>query len=78
LDHNWVIEFLEAEKQRLAGNSKREADSSEVKELRKQNEQYKQLGAELPLKNRVLKNLLRLYCFNSTEYFFSPDLWHIQ
>ena len=53
--YKWSKEFLEAGKQRLAGNSKRQADSDEVKELRRQNEQYKQLVAELSLKNRVLK-----------------------
>jgi transposase len=56
--YKWSKEFLEAGKQRLAGNSKRQADSDEVKELRRQNEQYKQLVAELSLKNRVLKKSL--------------------
>jgi len=58
LYYKWSKEFLEAGKQRLAGDSKRQADSSEVKELRRQNEQYKQLVAELSLKNRVLKKSL--------------------
>ena len=56
--YKWSKEFLEAGKQRLAGNSKRQADSDEVKELRRQNGQYKQLVAELSLKNRVLKKSL--------------------
>lgn len=56
--YKWSKEFLEAGKQRLAGNSKRQADGDEVKELRRQNEQYKQLVAELSLKNRVLKKSL--------------------
>ena len=51
----WSKEFLEAGKQRLAGNTQREADSGEVKELKSENEQLKQLVAELSLKNRVLK-----------------------
>lgn len=58
LYYKWSKEFLEAGKQRLAGNTKREADSEEVKGLRQQNEQLKQLVAELSLKNRVLKKSL--------------------
>jgi len=54
----WSKEFMEAGKQRLAGNTKRQADSSEVKELRKQNDQLKELVAELALKNKVLKKSL--------------------
>jgi transposase len=46
---------MEARKARLAGNTKRQASSSEVDELRQENEQLKQLVAELALKNRVLK-----------------------
>jgi transposase len=55
LYYRWSKEFLEAGKQRLAGNTLREADSGEVKELKSENEQLKQLVAELSLKNRVLK-----------------------
>ena len=59
LYYKWSKEFLEAGKQRLAGNTKRQADSQEVTEMRHENEQLKQLVAELALKNRVLKkNLL--------------------
>ena len=50
--------FLEAGKQRLQGDTLREATSSEVSELRKENEQLKQLVAELSLSNRVLKKSL--------------------
>ena len=45
--YKWSKEFMEAGKQRLAGNTKRQADSSEVRELRKQNDQLKELVAEL-------------------------------
>ena len=59
LYYNWNKEFLEADKQRLAGDTKRQATSEEVKELRREMEQLKQLVAELALKNRVLiKSLL--------------------
>ena len=50
--------FLEAGKRRLKGDTIREASSSEVTELRKENEQLKQLVAEVSLKNRVLKKSL--------------------
>jgi transposase len=58
LYYRWSKEFLEAGKQRLAGNTTREADSEEVKDLKGENNQLKQLVAELALKNRVLKKSL--------------------
>src|SRR6188768_2212794 len=51
----WSKEFLEAGKARLTGDTKRQATSSEVSDLRDENEQLKQVVAELLLKNRVLK-----------------------
>jgi len=59
LYYRWSKEFLEAGKKRLLGDTKREATSSEVLDLRQENEQLKQLVAELSLKNRVLKKSLR-------------------
>ena len=56
--YKWSKEFLEAGKQRLVGDTKREADSHEVEEMRSENEQLKQVVAELTLKNRVLKKSL--------------------
>ena len=53
--YKWSKEFLEAGKARLTGDTKREATSSEVDGLRHENEQLKQVVAELLLKNRVLK-----------------------
>lgn len=58
LYYRWSKEFLEAGKARLVGNTKRQATSDEVKGLRQENEQLKQLVAELALKNRVLKKSL--------------------
>ena len=55
LYYRWSKEFLEAGKQRLVGNTRREASNEDVKALRSENEQLKQLVAELALKNRVLK-----------------------
>jgi len=56
--YKWSKEFLEAGKARLAGNTKREADSNEVKEMRGELNQLKLLVAELSGKNRVLKKTL--------------------
>jgi len=56
--YKWSKSFLEAGKRRLKGDTMREANSDEVTELRKENEQLKQLVAELSLKNRVLKKSL--------------------
>jgi transposase len=53
--YKWSKEFLEAGKARLTGDTKREATSSEVTGLRQENEQLKQVVAELLLKNRALK-----------------------
>ena len=58
LYYKWSKEFLEAGKSRLAGDTKREATRDDVKEIRSENEQLKQLVAELALKNRVLKKSL--------------------
>jgi transposase len=56
--YKWSKEFLEAGKQRLVGDTKREADSQEVEAMRQENEQLKAVVAELTLKNRVLKKSL--------------------
>ena len=58
LYYKWSKEFLEAGKSRLAGDTKRQASSDDVNELRAENAQLKQLVAELALKNRVLKKSL--------------------
>lgn len=58
LYYRWSKDFLEAGKKRLQGDTVREASSSEVTELRGENEQLKQLVAELSLKNRLLKKSL--------------------
>ena len=60
LYYRWSKEFLEAGRKRLAGDTKREATSSEVTELRQENEQLKQAVAEMLLKNRFLKKTLNV------------------
>lgn len=56
--YKWSKEFLEAGKKRLQGDTVREATSTEVVDLKKENDQLKALVAELSLKNRVLKKSL--------------------
>ena len=58
LYYKWSKTFLQAGKRRLKGDTIREANSDEVTDLRRENEQLKQLVAELSLKNRVLKKSL--------------------
>ena len=53
--YRWSKEFLEAGKQRLSGNTRREATSDEVTDLRKENSQLKHALADSVLKNTVLK-----------------------
>jgi len=47
--------FLQAGKHRLKEDTFRKANSYEISELRQENDQLKQLAAELSLKYRVLK-----------------------
>ena len=58
LYYRWSKDFLEAGKSRLLGDTQREANTSEVEELRKQNGDLKEVVAELTLKNRDLKKSL--------------------
>ena len=55
LYYRWSKEFLEAGKKRLAGDTAREATSEEVKGLRRQAGELKEVVAELMLENRLLK-----------------------
>lgn len=55
LYYRWSKDFLEAGKKRLQGDTAREANSEEVGGLKLENEQLKQLVAELSLQNRALK-----------------------
>ena len=54
LYYRWSKDFLDAGKQRLVGDSERQADTRQVTEMRTELDQLKQLVAELSLKNRVL------------------------
>jgi len=55
LYYRWSKEFLEAGKKRLQGDTKREATSDEVTELRQENGRLKTVVAETVLENRLLK-----------------------
>ena len=55
LYYSWSKEFLGAGKKRLAGDTAREASSEEVKELRRQARQLKEVVAEQALEIRLLK-----------------------
>lgn len=57
--YTWSKEFMEAGKRRLNGDIKREASTKDVKELRKENDQLKNMLAELLLQNNVLKKSLK-------------------
>ena len=53
--YKWLKEFMEAGKARLRGDTKREATSEEVTQLRQENERLKELVGEVSLTNMLLK-----------------------
>jgi len=53
--YSWSKEFLEAGKKRLAGDTAREASTSEVKDLRREAQELKEVVAEQALELRLLK-----------------------
>ena len=55
LYYSWSKEFLEAGKKRLAGDTARAATSTEVKELRQESRDLKEVVAEQALELRLLK-----------------------
>jgi transposase len=57
LYYSWSKEFLEAGKQRLVGDTQRQATSREVGELRAEVDQLKHLVAELSVKNRLQRRV---------------------
>ena len=56
--YKWSKDFMEAGKKRLNGDTLREANTTEVKELKDENQSLKELVAELSLRNRELKKNL--------------------
>ena len=55
LYYSWSKEFLEAGKKRLAGDTARAATSTEVKDLRREARDLKEVVAEQALELRLLK-----------------------
>jgi len=55
LYYRWSKDFMESGKKRLDGDTMREANTSEVQSLKKENAQLKEAVAELLLQNRIYK-----------------------
>lgn len=71
LYYSWSKEFLEAGKKRLAGDTARAATSSEVKDLRREARDLKEVVAEQALELRLLKKrMARPVC---KEFFVGTD-----
>jgi transposase len=51
----WSKEFPAAGRKRLAGDTERQANTGEVKDLRREMRDMKELVADLTLENRLLK-----------------------
>ncbi|MCF8066343.1 MAG: transposase [Desulfarculaceae bacterium] len=75
LYYSWSKEFLEAGKRRLMGDTKRQATSGEVRSLRLENSQLKELVADLSLKNVMLKKawLVRATIWISDAFYSSRE-----
>lgn len=56
--YKWSKDFMEAGKKRLSGDTMREANTTEVRHLKDENSDLKELVAELSLEARVLKKNL--------------------
>lgn len=56
--YKWNKEFLEAGKKHLSGDVTREATSSEVAELKKENARLKEIVADLVLRYDIVKKSL--------------------
>ena len=59
--YQWNKEFLEAEKKRLAGDTTREATSSEVDDMGKENQKLKELLANIMLRRDIVKKSLDMF-----------------
>ena len=58
LYYRWSKDLMEAGKKRLMGDTMREANTTEVKEIKQENRELKEAVAELLLRNRELKKNL--------------------
>jgi transposase len=57
--YNWSKDFMEAGKKRLSGDTERNASTDDVKDLREENTELKDLVADLSIQVKVLKKSLR-------------------
>ena len=72
LYYSWSKEFLEAGKRRLAGDTARAATSTEVKDLRRDSRDLREVVAEQALELRLLKKrMARSVC---KEFFVGADI----
>ncbi len=60
LYYSWSKEFLEAGKKRLSGDTARQATSNEVRHLKRENLDMKEVLADLLLENRLLKKSMNM------------------
>lgn len=56
--YKWSKDFLEAGKKRLSGDTERNANATEVQDLKKENDNLKKALADLYLHNDLLKKSL--------------------
>ena len=68
LYYRWSKDFMEAGKKRLLGDTVMEANTDEVKYLREENRDLKEVVAELTLRERVLKKSGSTGNFVETDY----------
>ncbi|WP_425568146.1 IS3 family transposase [Snuella lapsa] len=71
--YKWTKDFMEAGKKRLSGDTMREANTTEVNELKQENSSLKELVAELSLENRVLKKNLNGHLKKRKYMHYSPS-----
>ena len=55
LYYRWSKDFMESGRKRLAGDTLREANTTEVQSLKRENAQLKEMVAELLLQHHILK-----------------------
>ena len=65
--YKWNKEFVEAGKKRLAGDATRQATSTEVDSLRKENQKLKESLADLVIRYDIVKKMAEIYERYSSE-----------
>lgn len=57
--YSWLKDFMEAGKNQLQGDTLRQANRSEVKALKKENEQLKNVVGDMALEINLLKKIMK-------------------